>query len=186
MRWDAGKWCASTSGCSKPKNRQRENSSKLQDWRNTSNCHFDEYSYNWHIRNNWEKYCAEPFDFVFLDGAHNWDVDGFAFFLCNRILQTNGWILFDDLDWSYASSPALSETPQVRAMSALRQKTQQVRAIWEQLVLPHPEFGNFVEDNNWGWAQKLADASGAKQLTIRRDRRSIVRQLASAVRRTMR
>jgi hypothetical protein len=90
-----------------------------------------------------------------LDGAHTWDTDGFAFFLVEKVLKPGGWILFDDLRWTYSSSPALKDRPSVRDMNPEARDHPQMSAVWEQLVLPHTSFGNFSADENWGWAQKI-------------------------------
>jgi predicted O-methyltransferase YrrM len=68
--------------------------------------HFDAYGYNWHLHNHWEEYNSDKFDLIFLDGAHSWEVDALAFQLSDYVLKTGGWFLFDDIYWSYATSPA--------------------------------------------------------------------------------
>jgi hypothetical protein len=45
------------------------------------------------------------YDYVYLDGAHTWDVDGLAFFLLDRLLKPGGYMDFDDYGWSMALSP---------------------------------------------------------------------------------
>lgn len=144
--------------------------------------HFEEYSYTWHLQRRLAEYKAEPFDFIFVDGEHNWDTDGFAFFLCEKILKPGGWILFDDLNWSYASSAALKGSSRVREMSEERRNAMQVRTVWEKLVLDHPAFGNFTEDGDWGWAQKsAADAPAPHTLEITSRRRSLLPALVRRV-----
>jgi predicted O-methyltransferase YrrM len=128
--------------------------------------HFDAASYTWHLQRHLAEYQADPFDFIFIDGAHNWDTDGFAFFLCEKILKAGGWILFDDLNWTYASSPSLRGSAWVQAMPEEQKNARQVRAIWEKLVQDHPAFGNFVEDGEWGWAQKTLADSAPRKLEI--------------------
>ena len=120
--------------------------------------HFDESSYNWHLHKHWDEYLDDPFDFIFLDGAHNWEVDALAFLLASRMLKVGGWFLFDDIYWSYSSSPSLKDTSHVRAMSPLMRETQQVRSVWEKLVLPDPRFANFRDDGARGWAQKVGES----------------------------
>jgi predicted O-methyltransferase YrrM len=115
----------------------------------------DPISYTWHLKRNLDRYAKEPFDFIFIDGAHRWDTDGFAFFLADRVLKQGGWILFDDLDWTFASSSSIGSSAPVRAMTPEERDFPQVRAVWEQLVLTHPSYGNFIEEGGWGWAQKL-------------------------------
>lgn len=119
--------------------------------------HFDETGYNWHLHNHWDEYLNDKFDFIFLDGAHSWDVDALAFLLASRMLKVGGWFLFDDIYWSYDRSPSLRDTPRVRAMSPLMRETQQVRSVWEKLVLPDPRFANFQDDGARGWAEKVSE-----------------------------
>ena len=142
---------------------------------------FDPLSYTWHLKRKLEEYRAEPFDFIFIDGAHTWDTDGFAFFLADAVLRPGGWLLFDDLDWSYASSPSLRDTDFVRGMTPEAREDPQVRAVWETLVLQHPGFGNFMEDGRWGWAQKSADATTIRQLEIKRTSSSLPERILRKV-----
>ena len=51
---------------------------------------------------------GHKYDFCFIDGAHTWDTDGFAFCLVDRMLRPGGWIIFDDLNWTHAHSPTLA------------------------------------------------------------------------------
>lgn len=51
----------------------------------------------------------EPFlDYVYLDGAHTWCVDGFAFLLIDELLKPGGHVEFDDYDWTLEKSPSLN------------------------------------------------------------------------------
>jgi predicted O-methyltransferase YrrM len=64
-------------------------------------------SYTWFLKKKIEErsadYVCEPvYDFCFLDGSKNWTIDGFAFFLVDKLLRGEGWLLFDDYDWTYA------------------------------------------------------------------------------------
>ena len=49
--------------------------------------------------------CEPRFDFAYLDGAKNWTVDGLAVVLIEKLLRPGGWLLMDDLDWTYAQDP---------------------------------------------------------------------------------
>ena len=54
---------------------------------------------------------VEPrFDFVYLDGAKNWTIDGLAVVLVEKLLRPGGWLLLDDLDWTYSDDPARAAT----------------------------------------------------------------------------
>lgn len=56
-------------------------------------------SYNWSLMHIM-RYHPEPlFDYVFLDGAHTYDVDGLALLLLDRLLRPGGYLELDDYDW---------------------------------------------------------------------------------------
>jgi predicted O-methyltransferase YrrM len=117
---------------------------------------FEPHSYTWHLMRNMERYVEHPFDFVFLDGAHTWDTDGFAFLLVEQMISIGSWVPFDDLDWTFDNSPSLKDTDFVRSLPEEMRSTPQVRLVWEKLVLPNPNFSEFREAGGWGWAKKVS------------------------------
>jgi hypothetical protein len=80
----------------------------------------------------------EPiFDYVYLDGAHTWDVDALAFFLVDRLLKPGGFIDFDDYFWSIARSGSMNPEafPRIREFYTDEQiAAPQVALIVELLV----------------------------------------------------
>lgn len=146
---------------------------------NVVELHCDPISYTWHLQRTLKSYAANQFDFIFIDGPHTWDVDGFAFFLCERILKPGGWILFDDMDWCYADSPAgLAKRPD---MTEEERSLKQVRKIWDELVITHPSFGNFRDADGWGWAQKSDSVDAARELRISHDFTSPLKKIAHSL-----
>jgi predicted O-methyltransferase YrrM len=123
--------------------------------------HYEPTSYTWRLMKMLEEDPSPRFDLCYLDGAHNWFVDGFAFFLVDRLLKPGGWIVFDDLDWTYAKSPALRDTDMVRNMPADERETPQVRKVYELLAKPHPDYHHFREERDWAFIQKRPDATRA-------------------------
>jgi predicted O-methyltransferase YrrM len=130
-------------------------------------------SYTWELMrliqaNTVDYRCNPQFDLCFVDGAHNWDTDGFAFFLVEKLLRPGGWLVFDDLDWTYANclrlSPADAEV--ARLMSPEEQSTRQVRDVFEFLVRQHPGFDVVHQFRFHGWARKSGpqDAAAASRL----------------------
>src|SRR6266566_3570376 len=116
-------------------------------------------SYNWFLKEQIELQsdsagnCKPIYDFCYLDGAHNWTIDGLAAFLVEKLLKPEGWLLLDDLEWSYASSP--SAAPEPFPMSPSEQRQPHMRAVFDLILRQHSSFTQFrVEDGNWGWAQK--------------------------------
>lgn len=123
----------------------------------------DDSSYTWYLkeqvaaRSDASGNCQPMYDFCYLDGAHNWTIDGLAFFLVEKLLKTGGWLLLDDLEWSYASSP--SGAPEPFRLSDAERREPHMLAVFDLLVRQHPDFTEFVvEDGNWGWAHKAPTA----------------------------
>lgn len=121
--------------------------------------HYEPTSYTWRMMKMLEADPTPRFDFCYLDGAHNWFVDGFAFFLVDRLLMPGGWIIFDDLDWTHADSPSLRNSAFAQEMPEEERTTPQVRKVYELLVKPHPAYENFKTDQDWAYAQKRATAA---------------------------
>ncbi|MGB6680040.1 MAG: class I SAM-dependent methyltransferase, partial [Candidatus Bathyarchaeia archaeon] len=96
--------------------------------------YFEPTSYTWRLMRFLEQDRPPQFDFCYIDGAHNWFVDGLAFFLVDRLLRVGGWIILDDLDWTYAISPTLHDTDMVKSMVTEERVTPQIRKIYELLV----------------------------------------------------
>jgi len=84
------------------------------------------------------------FDFCYVDGAHSWFVDGFAFFLVDRLLMPGGRIIFDDLNWTYVRSPSLKNTEMVINMPQDERETPQVLKVYELLVKTHSSYSDFM------------------------------------------
>ena len=102
---------------------------------------------------------TEPlFDFVFIDGGHTWDSDGFSFLLADRLLKPGGWVLFDDVIWTPAASAGEAW---VDAMPAEERDVAHVEKIFNLLVVPHPDYDSFEFDGIWAWGRKKPDASAA-------------------------
>jgi predicted O-methyltransferase YrrM len=118
-------------------------------------CYYEPTSYTWRLMKFLEKNPSPRFDFCYFDGAHNWLVDGFAFFLVDRLLRPNGWIIFDDLDWTYANSPTLKDQEMVKAMPIEERETPQVRKVYKLLVKTHPSYDDFRAEDGWGYAHKI-------------------------------
>lgn len=68
--------------------------------------YYEETSYIWRLIKLIEANDEPQFDFCYIDGAHDLFVDGLAF-LVDKLLKPGGMIVFDDLNWTFESSPAL-------------------------------------------------------------------------------
>lgn len=118
--------------------------------------YYENTSYTWRLMKFIEENDEPIFDFCYIDGAHDWYVDGFAFFLVDKLLKPGGYIIFDDMNWTFASSPSLKNTPYVQKMSDDEKNTAQIGKVFDLLVKTHPNYHNFdiLNDNSWGIAQK--------------------------------
>ena len=105
-------------------------------------------SYTWELMKFLEKK-VDKFDFCYIDGAHLWEVDGFSFFLVDKLLKPGGCIVFDDLNWRLAFSSCWKQTHHIGFKF-----TKQVRKVWELLVKTHPDYHKFQEINGQGYAFK--------------------------------
>lgn len=114
-------------------------------------------SYDWWLRERIaartgaDGVCEPLYDFCYLDGAHDWHVDGLAVVLIERLLRPGGWLLMDDLGWSYATSGV--ETPP--NLSEEERVTPHLREVFDVVVGGHPSYTELrVQDDGWGWARK--------------------------------
>jgi predicted O-methyltransferase YrrM len=111
-------------------------------------------SYTWELMTLLDRDPRPRFDFAYIDAGHTWDVTGFGFFLVDLLLAPGGWMIFDDLDWTYASSPSMRDRPDVRRLPEDQRTTPQVRKVFELLVRDHPGYVEAYEKAGWGWARK--------------------------------
>jgi predicted O-methyltransferase YrrM len=114
--------------------------------------------------------CQPKYDLCTIDGPKNWTIDGCAFFLVDKLLKPEGWILFDDYGWTYGSADdSRSATDGIthRELSQEERETPHIREVFELLVLQHPNYSNAIvhDHKDWAMAQKIASAE--KTYTIR-------------------
>ena len=127
--------------------------------------HRMESGYNWFLHDEIKKQtdgnkaCKPKYDLIIIDGPKNWTIDTSSFFLCEKLLNQNGWIVWDDYHWTYAkANESRDSTDGIthRQLSEQELTTPHIKEIFELCVLQHPQFGNFrvYEDSDWAWAQK--------------------------------
>jgi predicted O-methyltransferase YrrM len=122
---------------------------------------FADRSYTWELMKLIQKYTENgkttpQFDFVFIDGGHTWDSDGFSFLLADKLLRPGGWVLFDDVTWT--PSECAGEA-WVEEMPIEEQNVAHVEKIFNLLVIPNPSYENLEFDGTWAWARKRSDAT---------------------------
>lgn len=139
-------------------------------------------SYNWWLKQQVEAASdehgnVEPvYDFVYLDGAHNFTVDGLAAVLIEKLLRPSGWLLMDDMEWTYRDNPWFEPGPDpdgnprpFGSLSDEERDAPQVRSVFELVVKQHPSFTRFIDEDAWyGWAQKNPGAPRRYELSSSR------------------
>lgn len=111
------------------------------------------------VRNTRNDVCNEVYDLCVIDGPKNWTIDSSAFFLVDKLLKKNGWLIFDDYNWTYASANTRRESTDGithRSLSKDEKETPHIREIFELLVKQHPNYGKLLmlDHGDWVLAQK--------------------------------
>ena len=102
-------------------------------------------SYNWSLQKAMDG--DLKIDVAFLDGAHSFHHDALAFFLLDRMVRPGGYILFDDYDWSHATSPSMNPGvfPQIKNQYTDEQiNTKQIKLLVDSLVKTHPNYEEVI------------------------------------------
>jgi predicted O-methyltransferase YrrM len=126
---------------------------------------YEPQSYVWRLMKLLEEDPTPRFDMCYIDGAHSWYVDGFAFFLVDKLLKPGGLIILDDLDWTFATY--MYHTPLVAAMPEEEKWVPQVRKVYELLVKPHTSYGRFEQKDGWAYAWKISEEATSQSTVVR-------------------
>jgi predicted O-methyltransferase YrrM len=95
------------------------------------------------------------YDFVYLDGSKNFTVDGLAVVLIEKLLRPGGWLLMDDLYWTYGDDRTETDGVVHRELSSDERRTPHLREVFDVIVRQHPSFTETkIQDEWWGWARK--------------------------------
>lgn len=106
-------------------------------------------SYNWSLMRLLRDHSEPIFDYVFLDGAHTWSQDAFAFLLVDRLLAEGGYLDFDDYWWTIARSPSMNPEafPATGKLYTQEQiEERQVALVVDLLVRRDPRYEEVVEN----------------------------------------
>jgi predicted O-methyltransferase YrrM len=156
----------------------------------------EDSSYTWWLKKQVEQAsdqqgnCEPKYDFCYLDGAHNWTIDGLAAVLVEKLLRPGGWLLLDDLNWSYGAYGGRyggpGQSPQDLGLSDSERESPHVRAVFELLVKQNPNFTEFrVEDTNWAWAHKAPGQPRRYELEVSKPLSALVLQFLVTGRRRL-
>jgi predicted O-methyltransferase YrrM len=125
-------------------------------------------SYTWWLKERLAEGC-EGFDFVYLDGAKNWTIDGLAVLLIERLLRPGGWLLMDDLHWTYdeVRDREVSDGVTIRGLSDEERAEPHLRAVFDLLVVDNPAFTEQrITDDWWGWARKRLEGEPVRRGSV--------------------
>lgn len=106
-------------------------------------------SYNWSLMKVLQEFQNPVYDYVFIDGAHTWNLDALAFLLADRLLKVGGYIDFDDYSWSLRKSPYLNPLayPETaRQYTGEQIDAEHVRLILDLLVRRDSRYEEVVEN----------------------------------------
>lgn len=136
-------------------------------------------SFTWELQKMIAQSPRPQFDLCYFDGGHTWDDTGFGFLLVDLLLKPGGLIVFDDLNWSVARSPAFAKDPaRVATFSQDEAMARSVERVWDLLV---PERGYEQVERfhkiNWGVARKPVGSADLK----RRTPTQVLRRLRSSL-----
>lgn len=114
---------------------------------------YEPRSHTWRLMKFLEEGLQESFDFCYIDSGHKWSDTGFGFCLIERLLRPGGWVVFDDLHYTFRTSWSRNK-PDVLRMTEEEQTTPQVERVFELLVETSPFFNSFRRLGRFGFARK--------------------------------
>ena len=130
--------------------------------------------YTWYLHdaireNTTDDRCAPVYDLCIIDGPKNWTIDGAAFFFVDKLLKPNGWMVFDDYNWTYADADRrrdVTDGISHRPLSNEERNIPHIREVFELLVKQHPDYSalTVLEGRDWAVAQKVS--SNTKTYTV--------------------
>jgi predicted O-methyltransferase YrrM len=135
---------------------------------------FANSSYNWELmkiidRQTKNGFCEPVYDLCFIDGAHNFEIDCCAFTLVDKLVKPGGFILFDDLNWTYAKSPSMKDTNFVKQMAEDEKTTPQIRKLVELIVVNYDNYSDFSILESWFLTRKKSGTVENKNKNVRLD-----------------
>jgi predicted O-methyltransferase YrrM len=149
----------------------------------------EDSSYVWWLKRQVERQsdrdgnCTPLYDLCYLDGAHNLSIDGLSVVLIEKLLRPGGWLVLDDLEWTYRDDPyGLRERGVYFPLSDSERREPHVRSVFELIVKQHRAFTEFREqDASWAWARKGPDGHRRYTLETTRPPLALVASLLRAL-----
>lgn len=102
-------------------------------------------SYCWQLGKLLERSSVPLWDYIYLDGAHTWEIDALAVLLSGRLLRSGGHIELDDYHWTMERSAAVGPFASARDWyTAEQMRTPAVKMICDTLLRPDPAWTEVV------------------------------------------
>merc|ERR1712008_349026 len=71
------------------------------------------------------------FAYSYIDGAHEWHHDGFAFLLVDKMVPVGGIVKFDDLPWTVDGSPSVNPRRHPEVLQRLTMQELEEKQVFE-------------------------------------------------------
>jgi len=134
-------------------------------------------SYDWYLkeqvqsRSNDAGFCEPIYDLCYLDGAHDWMIDGLAVVLVEKLLRSDGWLILDDLTWLPPQSSA-----DALGYSVAERAEPHMKAIFDLIIKQSPNFTELrlEPDLDWAWACKKPGQPARLTIDTNRSLRGIL------------
>ncbi len=137
------------------------------------------------VENTVNDVCTPVYDLIVIDGPKNWTIDGAAFFMADKLLKPGGWIIFDDVHWTYAEADTRRDSTDGIthcSLSVEERCTPHILHVVDYLVKQHPSYGEItvLEDRDWAVARKIESASKTYTVVNQESTRSLFRKVLAA------
>ena len=116
--------------------------------RELATLYYEPACYTTRLRKFLQESPRPEFDIVYLDGAHTWSPDGFAFFLADKLLIPGGFLVVDDLRFTWSGTRRLN----AKALQFWGTRIPvdswtepQCELVWDLLIKEHDGYTDFKE-----------------------------------------
>ncbi len=130
--------------------------------------------------------CEPAYDLCIIDGPKQWTIDGCAFFLADKLLKKDGFMIFDDYSWTFAMANGRRDATcgiNHRDLSEDELNIPHIGEVFELLVKQHPEYTDLkvhpVDD--WAIARKAGGREKTYTVEYRRERKDAYAMVRDAL-----
>lgn len=110
-------------------------------------------NFDWQLMKFLQEGLFETFDLCLIEGGQTWSNVGFACCLAERLLKPGGWILLDNMNFSFHESK-LKNKKWVTNKQEDEQTMRQVNCVYDLLLRENPNFGRFLKRGPLAFTQK--------------------------------